>query len=123
MHVGILTHTNNFGAFVRKASNLSNPHDVSVALSESVMDLMRQSIGKPKPRDWLLGILTSTSGGRMFLRTVGGFFNTDFGFFLKIIWQDRKGFSEICSQVSPPGWGLPLLLIGEHLRWATEDGL
>lgn len=122
MHVGILRHTNTFGAFVRKTSNMTNPHDVSVALSESVMDLMRQSYGKPKPRDWLLGILTSTSGGRMFLRTVGGFFNNDVGFFLKIIWQDRKGFSEICSQVSPPGWGLPLLLIGEHLRWAAEDG-
>jgi hypothetical protein len=122
MHVGILMHTNTFDAFVKRTSNLSNPHDVSVALSDFVMDLMHESMDKPKPRDWLLGILTSQRGGRMFLRTVGGLINSDVEFFLKVVWQDRKGFSEICTQAATPGWALVLLLIGEHIKWASEVG-
>ncbi|CAE6447870.1 unnamed protein product [Rhizoctonia solani] len=123
LHVGILAHTNNFGAFSKKIGDSSNPHEVSVALQDFVMDLMHESKEQPKPRNWLLGILTSTSGGRMFLRTVGGFINTDVDFFLNVLWQDRKTFLEICASRLTPGWGLVVLLIGEHVEWASESGV
>ncbi|KAL5637598.1 hypothetical protein ACGC1H_004120 [Rhizoctonia solani] len=123
LHVGILAHTNTFGAFLKKIGDSSNPHEVSVALHDFVMNLMHESKEQPKPRDWLLGILTSRSGGRMFLRTVGGFINTDVNFFLNVLWQDRKTFLEICTSRLTPGWGLVVLLIGEHVQWASESGV
>jgi hypothetical protein len=78
---------------------------------------------KPNPRDWLLGTLTSQSGARMFLRSVGGIFDNDISFFLKAIWQDRKTFSAICARAPTTGWSFALLVLGEHMQWALEDGL
>ncbi|KAG8701961.1 hypothetical protein FRC08_003800 [Ceratobasidium sp. 394] len=123
IQVGILTHTSTFGAFVRQTSNLSDPQEISAALTAFVARLVLDATGKQNPRDWLLGILTSQRGGRMFLRTVGGFINTDVEFFLKAIWRDRKTFSMICSQATTSGWSFALLALGEHMQWALEDGI
>ncbi|CAE6506198.1 unnamed protein product [Rhizoctonia solani] len=123
LHVGILAHTKTFGTFLAMVGNSSDPYEVSAALHGCVMELMHKSKDQPNPRDWLLGILTSTSGGRMFLRTVGGFVNTDVDFLLNVIWQDRKTFLEICTSKLTPGWGLVVLLIGEHVQWASESGV
>ncbi|KAG8744799.1 hypothetical protein FRC10_009447 [Ceratobasidium sp. 414] len=123
IQVGILTHTSTFGAFVRKTSNLSDPQDISAALAAFVAQLVLDSADKENPRNWLLGILTSQKGGRMFLRTIGGFYDADVEFFLKAIWRDRKTFSMICSQASTSGWSFALLALGEHMQWALEDGI
>lgn len=123
IQVGILTRTGTFGAFVRKVSNVTDPHDVSVALSAFVTQLVHNSMEKEKSRDWLLGILTSQSGGRMFLRTVGGIFDTDVSFFLNAIWMDRKRFFEICIGAPTPGWSFALFVLGEHMQWALEEGM
>ncbi|KAG8775467.1 hypothetical protein FRC12_001472, partial [Ceratobasidium sp. 428] len=120
IQVGILTHTNTFGAFVRQTSNLSDPQAISTALAAFVARLAVQFSSSDNPRDKLFGILTSQSGGRMFLRTVGGFYNTDISFFLNVIWNDRKNFSVICSQSLTSGWSFALLVLGEHMQWAVE---
>ncbi|CAE6348483.1 unnamed protein product [Rhizoctonia solani] len=123
LHVGILSHTKTFGVFLKAVGNSSDSYEVSCALHDIVMELMRKSKDQPNPRDWLLGILTSTSGGRMFLRTVGGFINNDVDFLLNVLWQDRESFLHICTSRLTPGWGLVLLLIGEHVQWASESGV
>ncbi|KAF8598075.1 hypothetical protein BDV93DRAFT_610027 [Ceratobasidium sp. AG-I] len=123
IQVGILTHTGTFNAFVRKTSNVTDPHEVSAALAAFVTQLVHESMEKEKSRNWLLGILTSQSGGRMFLRTVGGIFDTDVSFLLNAIWRDRKTFFEICIRAPTPGWSFALLILGEHMQWALEEGI
>ena len=108
---------------MRKTSSTTDPHEVSVALAAFVTQLVHDSMEKENSRDWLLGILTSQSGGRMFLRTVGGIFDTDVSFFLNAIWRDRKTFFEICIRAPTPGWSFALLVLGEHMQWALEEGM
>ncbi|KAG9076959.1 hypothetical protein FRC06_009191, partial [Ceratobasidium sp. 370] len=95
---------------------------ISAALASFVARLVLDSTEKKKSRNWLFGVLTSQRGGRMSLRTVGGFYDADVEFFLKAIWRDRKTFSMICSQASSSGWSFALLVLGEHMQWALEDG-
>ncbi|QRV85267.1 hypothetical protein RhiJN_27367 [Ceratobasidium sp. AG-Ba] len=59
----------------------------------------------------------------MFLRNVGGFYDTDVDFFLNAIWQDRKTLSMISAQTTFSGWSFALLALGEHMRWAGEVGV
>ncbi|KAG9124324.1 hypothetical protein FRC07_012021 [Ceratobasidium sp. 392] len=123
IQVGVLTHTSTFGAFVRQTSNLSNPQDISAALAAFVARLAVDFSGSDNPRNKLFGILTSQRGGRMFLRTVGGFYDTDVSFFLNAIWKDHKNFLAICSRTLTSGWSFGLLALGEHMQWAVEVGV
>lgn len=125
MHVGILESTDTFDVFSNLVDNLSDPHIISAVLSEFVMQLKRESLRKPEPRHWLLNTRVEglTQYGRMFLPYVGGFWDKDVDFFVEALWNDRQCFTEICFRVPTPGWGLPLILIGEHLRWAAEEGV
>lgn len=122
MHVGVLAHTGTFDEFLERASDLSDPREVSAALSESLTEVMIKDWDISEPRDWLLNISTPQEGGIVLLGTDGGLTSDDAFFLLRILWEDRKGFTEICAQTTAHGWMLPLMLLDEHTHWALKAG-
>lgn len=117
MHVGTLVHANTFDKFMMQTNNLCGPHEISATLSEVVLERLGESWNPARPRDWLMDTPMPQGGERTLLGAVGGFTSDDARYLLKILWHDRKGFTEICTQTSTPGWLLPLMLIEEHMLW------
>ncbi|CAE6348465.1 unnamed protein product, partial [Rhizoctonia solani] len=120
--VGVLIHTNSLAHFLKEvAFEASDAFNISLALSNYTIRLLHASKDKPDPRGWLLDPSPSRrAGGRMFLKSVGGFDDNDAEYLLNSIWNDRDSFLEVSSRVITPGWALLLLILGEHMQWKSE---
>ncbi|CAE6406741.1 unnamed protein product [Rhizoctonia solani] len=122
VQIGILAHTNNLDRFRLMFHPLvSQPEEMLISLAELGIVLMERSEHEPNARRSFLGPFISQTGQRTFLKSVGGFTDSDAEFLLKLLWQDRKRFSELCVRVQSPGWALLLLVIGAHMQWKSES--
>ncbi|KAL5637595.1 hypothetical protein ACGC1H_004117 [Rhizoctonia solani] len=122
VHIGILAHTNNLDFFRLMPHTLvSQPDEILTSLAGCGTALMERSEHESNPRRWFLGSLISQTGHRTFLESIGGFTDSDAEFLLRLLWQDRKCFSQLGTRVQTPGWALLLLVIGEHMQWKSES--
>ncbi|KAG8707275.1 hypothetical protein FRC08_000600 [Ceratobasidium sp. 394] len=120
VQVGILVHTN---TFEKSLQNSGDPETTSLSLSACASAITANAKEKKNSREWLFGASKSKNGNRTLLGSMGGVEGVDVTFFVKAIWRSRAQFSVICTRVISTGWSFVLLILGEHLRWALEDGI
>lgn len=119
MQVGIICRTGNLDVFITEFGHLTHPRATAEAVTTFVSRLIAEAQETGRFRD-LLGARTLADGRRMFLDNVGGFSNTDIGFILHALWKDRKTFLYLSTSFPTDGWSIMLLLLGEHMQWASE---
>ncbi|KAG8744798.1 hypothetical protein FRC10_009446 [Ceratobasidium sp. 414] len=122
IQVGILVHTNTLDD-VGSIEDAGDPEAASVGLSAAASGVIANAKGKDNSRGLLFGASKSQNGNRTLLGSMGGVDGVDVTFFIKAIWRNRAQFSVICTRVRSTGWSFVLLILGEHLRWALEDGV
>ncbi|KAG8744786.1 hypothetical protein FRC10_009434 [Ceratobasidium sp. 414] len=120
VQVGILARANALDAFASDKSDVSDPNDISVALSIAAAQLVLDAAKKEDSREKLFGAFKSQDGERVSLWTAGNVGGVDVEFLTRLIWRSRKELLQICTEVASTGWSFALLLLGEHLRWALE---
>ncbi|KAG8744778.1 hypothetical protein FRC10_009426 [Ceratobasidium sp. 414] len=123
VQVDILTRTKTLDSFVGQNTHVSDPNDISLALSAHVSQLILDAAEDESFRKWLFGSPGSQSGDQPLQAPTRGIEGVDFGYFVKAIWRSRLEFTQICAKFRSSGWSFVLLLLGEYLRYTFENGV
>ncbi|KAG8696537.1 hypothetical protein FRC08_007088 [Ceratobasidium sp. 394] len=118
--VGILAQNNALDTFIETHGHITRPDQVSYALSRTVDELVMQNWRQHMSLLRPLGPKILPMGERMLLGSVGGLLNTDVGFLLEALWKDRDVLTYITTHYPTHGWGIFLLLLGQHAIWALD---